>query len=173
MKFFLRRYGAHPLHLFAMVASFALAGYAAWTMIQFRPIAVIVWFVGAAVGHDLVLLPLYALADGGLQRLRPRRATDPEAAGRTPSRSWLNYVRVPAAVSLLLLLIYAPSIARLSSGFSATTELSSAGYFTRWLAVTGALFLLAGVLYALHLGRVRRRRAATPPGEPAAPTEVA
>lgn len=141
-----RRYGGHPLHLIALLASFALAGYAAILLVKSRPIEVIVWFVGAAVGHDVVLLPLYAIADRTLMRARGRH---PKAA---PS-VWLNYVRVPAMLSGLLLLVYLPNIARLSDIFTATTALSSQGYFLRWLAVTGVLFLLSGFALAVRLRR--------------------
>jgi hypothetical protein len=155
MKTFGRRYGAHPLNLLAMLASFAVAGYAAQRLVSSHPIAVIVWFVGAAVIHDLVLLPLYAIADRGLHRRSARKA---DRADR-PVPSWINYVRVPTAVSGLLLLVYFPSIARLSSGYHATTTLSSEGFLVRWLLITGGLFLLSAVAFAAHLGRRRLRNA--------------
>lgn len=147
---FARPYGAHPLHLLAMVASFALAGYAAILLVEKRSIMVIVWFVGAAIVHDLVLLPLYAIADARLVRLRDRRR---ERSGMAP---WINYVRVPAVLSGLLLLIFLPSIAGLSDTFTETTMLSSSGYFARWLAVTGVLFLLSGLALALRMRRIRK-----------------
>ena len=56
-------YGASPLHLLALLASFALAGYAAAQLVPSRPAGVAVWFAGAVVGHDLVLMPLYSIAD--------------------------------------------------------------------------------------------------------------
>lgn len=149
MTMFTRRYGSSPPHLIALVASFALAGYAALLLIKSRPIEVIVWFVGAAVGHDVLLLPLYAIADRTLTR---RRARHPSPSGPSP---WINYVRVPAMLSGLLLLVYLPSIARLSSIFPATTGLSSDGYFLRWLGITGVLFLLSGITLALRLRRTR------------------
>lgn len=156
MRRFAHRYGANPLHLLALLASFALAGYAAILLVHSRPVGVVVWFVGAAIGHDLLLLPLYAIADRGMMRASRRRPAP------LPSAPWLNYVRFPALVSGLLLLVYLPSIARLSTNYHATTGLSSAGYFARWLAVTGALFLLSALALAL---RMRRRRAALGAGE--------
>ena len=67
-------YGAHPLHLLALLAAFALAGYAVRAVIaagQFRGFAV--WFAVAIIGHDLLLFPLYSLADLSVQRLLPWR----------------------------------------------------------------------------------------------------
>lgn len=150
MTRFSRRYGAGPLHLLALIASFALAGYAAILLVKSRPIEVTVWFVGAAVGHDLLLLPLYAIADGTLSRAHRRV---PEGAIRRGPSPWINYVRAPAAISGLLLLVYLPNIARLSSIFTKTTALSSAGYFVRWLGITGVLFLLSGLALANRLRR--------------------
>ena len=147
MKTLRRRYGGSPGHLLLMLASFALAGFAAISLIQSRPIEVAVWFVGAAVVHDFVLLPLYTLAD--------RRLSRPAAGRAIP---WLNYVRFPVAISLLLLLVFLPSIARLSGGYTDTTALSSAGYVWRWLAITGALLLISAGTYALRLLRDARRR---------------
>lgn len=162
MRIFARHYGAHPLNLLAMLASFAVAGYAALRLIDSRTIAVIVWFVGAAIVHDLVLLPLYAIADRGLHRRSARNAE----RYRRPVPSWINYVRVPTAVSGLLLLVYFPSIARLSSGYHATTALSSDGYLLRWLLITGVLFLVSAVAFAIHLSRLRSPAASDDTVEP-------
>jgi hypothetical protein len=149
VRTFVRHYGASPLHLLVLIASFALAGYAAWLLIGVRPVGAIVWFAGAAVAHDLVLLPLYAIADGGLARLSRTRV------GARPPAPWLNYIRFPAAISMLLLLVFLPSIARLSDVYPGTTGLSTTGFFARWLAVTGVLFLIAAVAYAIRLHRSR------------------
>ena len=63
-------YGSNPLHLLGTVAAWALAGYvvtvlgpqALWnSKVWWQSIAV--WFLAAVVAHDLVLFPLYALAD--------------------------------------------------------------------------------------------------------------
>lgn len=147
MKTLRRRYGGSPGHLLLLLASFALAGFAALSLIKSRPIGVAVWFVGAAVAHDFVLLPLYTLADRRLHRVSTR--------GAVP---WLNYVRFPAAISLLLLLVFLPSIARLSSGYTATTALSASGYVWRWLAISGALFLISAAVYSVRILRHARRR---------------
>ena len=137
-----RRYGAGPLHLALVLGSFALAGAAA---LQVAPdplrLRYLAWFVGAVVLHDLVLFPLYALLD--------RSAT--AAVGRGA----VNFVRVPALLSGLLLLLFAPVVLqRGEPAFTAASGLTQDAYLGRWLAVTGVLFAGSALLYA-----VRRRRA--------------
>lgn len=79
-------YGADPLHLLGTVAASALAGYAVTVLgpealwnprVWWQSIGV--WFLAAVIAHDLVLFPLYALADRSLVRalsaLRGRRTT--------------------------------------------------------------------------------------------------
>jgi hypothetical protein len=162
----LRWYGASPLHLLALLACFGLAGYAAARLVSSRPLAVAAWFIGAVIGHDLLLMPLYSLADRSVMAVIRHR--DPQR----PATPWINYVRVPAALSGLLLVVWFPLILRLPSPYHASTTLSADPYVWHWLAVTGALFLLSAVAFALRLrGRPRtarlgprsaRRRALTP-----------
>jgi hypothetical protein len=151
-----RWYGAHPLHLLALLAAFALAGYAAGAVVaagQWQVVAL--WFLAAIVGHDLLLFPLYSLADLSLRRLLPRHAG---AAPAAPSRAAtaqppvINHLRVPAGFSLLLLLVWFPLILRISSShYHQASGLTAAPYLWRWLAVTGVMFLASAVSYALRL----------------------
>ena len=156
----LRWYGASPLHLLALLACFGLAGYAAARLESSHPVAVAIWFVGAVIGHDLLLMPLYALADrSAMAAIRHREPN-------LPAAPWINYVRVPAALSGLLLLVWFPLILRLRSPYHASTTLSADPYLWHWLAVTGTLFLLSAVAFALRLrrqSRASRRRGARPP----------
>jgi hypothetical protein len=140
---FLQLYGASPLHLAGVVAALAVAGYAALRLLGARPAGVLLWFVGAAVLNDLVLAPLYLLLDRSGRR---RRGFPP----------WWNHVRVPAAISLLLLLVWFPEIARRSRSFPRLTGLDASGYLGRWLAVSGVLFALSALAFAA--GRVRSAR---------------
>ena len=144
-----RLYGASPLHLAGTLASFAVAGYAAWQMVGSRPVAVLVWLVGAALVHDLVLAPLYL-------------SLDRAGRGRGARPWWWAHVRFPAAFALLLLLVWAPEITRRSEGtFRAATGLDQTVYLGRWLAVTGGLFALSAVALLVRL--VRRRTQPTGP----------
>jgi len=60
-------YGTNPLHLLTLLAALALAAYAALRLVSDPTWPVILtWFVGAIIAHDLVLFPLYALADRSL-----------------------------------------------------------------------------------------------------------
>src|SRR3989442_3097158 len=102
-----RWYGAHPLHLLALLASFALAGYAVHAVVaagQWRGFAV--WFLVAIVGHDLLLFPLYSVADLSLRRLLPRRAGGGPARGggrgRPPGPSGATPRAPPPAPGLQL-----------------------------------------------------------------------
>ena len=74
---------------------------------------------------------------------------------RLPAVPWINYLRVPAGLSGLLLLIWFPLILRLRTQYHASTTLSPDPFLWHWLAVTGALFLLSAML-ALRLRAVRR-----------------
>lgn len=157
MSLLRRRYGAHPLHLLVLLASFAVTGYAVQRLVADKPLRVSLWFVGAAVLHDLVLFPLYALVDLSLVTAWRRRGH-----AELPAAPWINYLRVPAALSGLLLLVFAPLIFRLTTIYRPTTDLSSTVYLDRWLLVTGVLFGFSALAYAGSLRRSRRERSAAP-----------
>ena len=159
-------YGANPLHLLALLTAFALAGYAVRAVIaagQFRGFAI--WFAVAIIGHDLLLFPLYSLADLSVQRLLPwgasRRRANRQAAtapGEVPGPPVINYVRIPVAFSLLLLLAFFPLILGLSEPeYHRASGLTTQPYLWRWLAVTGVLFAGSAVLYALRCRRASSR----------------
>ncbi len=113
MRRLTRWYGANPLHLLALLACFALAGYAATQLVRSRPESVAIWFVGAVVGHDLVLMPLYSIADWSVLAAVRHRAPN------LPPVPWINYLRVPAGLSALLLLVWFPLILRLKTHYQA------------------------------------------------------
>ncbi|HUB41960.1 MAG TPA: hypothetical protein VMA72_24195 [Streptosporangiaceae bacterium] len=145
MRRFLRWYGASPLHLLAMLGCFALAGYAAAELLPDDAVGIPVWFVGAVIGHDLILMPLYTLADRSAMAVFRHRPPS------LPAVPWINYLRVPTALSGMLLLIWFPLILRLPAHFPVTTTLSLDPYLWHWLAVTGALYLLSAAVLALRL----------------------
>lgn len=148
-------YGASPLHLLALLASFALAGYAA---LQARtgplPARMLAWFVGAVVVHDLVLYPLYALADRSLAALVHRRRPTDDLR----PRGTVNYVRVPALLSGLLLLMFWPLVTGHSEpSYRAASGLGTSVYLGRWLLLSGVAFASSALLYAVRAGRTARR----------------
>ncbi|MFI9760065.1 hypothetical protein ACIHFB_19195 [Streptomyces sp. NPDC051963] len=138
-----------PFQLLLLAASFALAGYAGVRLLEGDWFEVALWFVGAALVHDLVLLPLYTAADRAL-------VTAFGAAGR---RWAVGYVRVPAALSLLLLLVWFPLISgRVADHFDGVTGLNTHGYPARWLLMTAALFAGSAVLFVRRLRRAAKER---------------
>jgi hypothetical protein len=145
MRWFRRWYGANPLHLLAMLGCVLLSDYAAVGLLKVKAVGVLIWFIGAVVGHDLVLLPLYAIADRSVMAVFRHRPP------RLPTVPWINYLRVPAALSGMLLLIWFPLIFRIPAHFPRTTDLSLNPYLGHWVAVTGVLFLLSAVAFALRL----------------------
>jgi hypothetical protein len=198
-----RWYGANPLHLLALLAAFALAGYAVHAVMaagQWTGFAA--WFAVAIIGHDLLLFPLYSLADLSLRHLLPggshgrmpavkpatrgpfeafqsvdsprldtKPAPGPPPAAATPGAAarpgsgapaWpplLNYVRIPVIFSLLLLLTFFPMILGLSAPeLHRASGLGTGPYVWRWLGVTGAMFAISAVTYALRTRRAARRR---------------
>ena len=162
------RYGAGPLHLLATLASFALAGAAIvrWFDSGSDVVKILAWFAAAIVVHDLVLLPLYSLLDRVALGAPPPPDRAPD---RTPAR---GYVRVPALLSALLLVVFLPAILRLGGGtYHAASGLNQDVYLGRWLAASGALFAASGVAFVLRgaLRRPRRARPRAPASPPRSP----
>lgn len=156
MARFLRWYGAGPLHLLALICSLALAGYAGQRLTADRPLEVSIWFLGAAIGHDLILLPLYSLADLSVRSVLRHRAQ------RFAAPPWINYLRVPAFLSGLLLLVWFPLILGLSAPYRPDTGLSEGVYLGRWLAITAVLFGAAAIAFAIRMRMARADRPKRP-----------
>jgi uncharacterized membrane protein len=134
------RYGASPLHLLAHLVALPLV---AWALLQFidRPDAfrILLWLALSAVVHDLVLLPFYSALDRAEQRV---------------VRPAVNYVRVPALISGLLLLVFFPAIANKGEpSYHRVSGLTNDGYFARWLLITAVLFAVSGGLYLVRGSR--------------------
>lgn len=154
---FRRRYGASPLHLLLTLASFALAGYAGIRLLEGDTVRVAIWFVGAALLHDLVLLPLYSVTDRGAQLLF--RGTS--ATGERPPRPSVNYFRVPASVAGVLFLVWWPLILRRGGHYTAYTALPADGFLARWLLITAGLFIASAIVFVVRTRlRLRRERQA-------------
>lgn len=158
-----RVYGAHPLHLLTLVASFAFVGYVI-SLLGVRSLwnshvwwqSIIVWFVGAIVLHDLVLFPIYTLADRSLGAgWRAVSGKGPETLGAV---SPVNYVRLPVMASGLLLLMFFPGIIQQGkASYLRATGQTQAPYLERWLLLTAAFFAVSALAYAVRSLRIRRR----------------
>lgn len=141
-----------PFQIVLLLATLAFAGYVGVRLLVGETFLIVVWFVGAALVHDLVLLPLYTAAD---------RAVTAALGSR---RRLVNFVRVPAFLSLLLLLVWFPMITGRVRRYEPYAALSSDGFLARWLLVTAALFVCSAL--CLVTRAVLRRRATK--GRPAA-----
>ncbi|WP_239072125.1 hypothetical protein [Streptomyces bauhiniae] len=134
-----------PLQLLLLVCSFALVAYAGVRLLKDDWLGVVLWFVGAALLHDLVLVPLYSALDRALR------------AG-TAAR-WTLYVRVPAVLSGLALLVWCPLILGLSAGtYRSATGLDADVFLLRWLLITAALFGGSALLLVLRLRSATKHR---------------
>jgi hypothetical protein len=144
----MRRYGASPLHLLAHLALLPLAGWALLQILQLNTArTILLWFLGAVVLHDLVLLPAYSALD---------RLAQPALRGA------INYVRVPAGIWLLLGLVYYPTLAgRGDAAYHRVSGLRFEGYLGRWLLSGAVLFSISAIAYT---ARAASRRRTPPPG---------
>jgi hypothetical protein len=160
-----RVHDREPLHLLAIVVSFAIvaAGVAGWFQAGSDPRGIILWALGSAIAFEWILLPLAWLLDwvafGRSWTVGfDRGETAPDQAGADRAPTNRAYVRVPAMLSALLLIVFAPLIFRADTPtFVATTGLQPPDYLARWLLATAAMFAASAMLYALSLRRRRTR----------------
>jgi hypothetical protein len=156
MRLFREKYGAGPIHLVAILASFAVAAYGLLRSLELasNPDRILLWLGGSIVAHDLVLFPTYALigvivASAFLRRGEPSRLRI----------AALNHLRFPALVSGLLLLIWYPLVAAKGErSFMRVSGLSKDVYFERWLVITAVLFGVSALLFALRAPWLARKR---------------
>jgi hypothetical protein len=128
MRFWLAHLALLPLCAWALVEVFSVSSAKA-------SVGVATWLIGAVVVHDFVIFPLYSGLDRAIRGF--------------------NYVRIPGALSLLMLVVFWGTIGGRGEGaYHAVSGRTYEGYGTRWLLVTAALFAGSGVLYL-----VRRRSA--------------
>lgn len=141
---FRRWYGEGPLHLLLLAATFALAGYAGVRLLEGDTFGVAVWFAGSALLHDLVLLPVYATADRAVR------------AVLGPRSELVNFVRVPAFLSGLLLLMWFPLISRRATHYKPASGLSPDVFLGNWLLITAVLFAVSACWLGFRTLRLRR-----------------
>ncbi len=156
MRRFTDLYGERPSHLVVMLACIAVAAYAASFLLGDPALlTVLIWFVGAALAHDMLLFPLYAAADRTLTTV----------AGRLPAMRVpiVNHVRIPALAAGLTLLMFLPGIIRQGEDtHMAATGLDQEPYFGRWLGLVAASVLTSAVIYGIRVaaGRPKVRQPA-------------
>ena len=145
MSWFRRRYGGGSLHLAVHLTAFAVIAYALVQAVGGRGGRdVLVWIVAGALLHDLVLLPAYSLADRAARRM----------LRGVPA---INHIRMPAAVSLMLLLVYFPLILdRAPGNIERATGHRPPDYALRWVAITAGLFTVSGLAYGVRVVRAAR-----------------
>lgn len=156
-----RFYGESPLHLLAQLAAFAIAVYAFSQILKpvsSQAVSVILWFVGGALLHDLVFVPIYLVLD-----LVARLGLQDHALRRVRV---INHIRFPLAMSFLMFLTCFPLILNRAPGnyFRASGQMPP-DYLGRWLAITAVLFTGSAIAYAvrLRLGAQRQARPDVPP----------
>ena len=140
-----------------LLVHLALLPVCAWALVQIFTVpstkaamGIAIWMVAAVIIPDLVLFPLYSGLDRGA-RLVLRGAA-------------VNYVRIPAGLSLLMLGVFFGTIAGEGEGaYRAVSGRSYDGYATRWLLITAALFAASGLIYLARRGSSRRGAAARRP----------
>ena len=165
MQWLRRHYGAGPLHLAGLLACFAIAAYAlAKVLGENGWKAILLLFAICIIAHDLIVWPVYGLADRMALRLQDRTEHRTQDRAR-PVVPWINHVRVPTVISAVLLGMFFPLIVRLSNPYyQAVTGFNENVYFTNWLIVTGVLFAGSALAYLVRVGVAHHRGRADPSG---------
>jgi hypothetical protein len=162
-QLFRRLYGERFLHLIILLAALALTAYAVSVLglkglynprVWWQSIGV--WFAVAVIGHDLVLFPLYALAE----RLLPG-ARRPRGRGGAAQRLPLtNYVRMPTMAAGLTFLLFLPGIIQQGAvTYRNATGLTQAPFLHRWLLLVAVAYLVSAAWYVAKTILLHRRRA--------------
>jgi hypothetical protein len=130
-----REAGLH-VKLLAHLASLALCGWAIGQLLDARAaMNIAVWLVGAVLLHDAILWPLYTTLDRVAQRTGPL----------------VNHIRVPVALSGLMLLAAFPAILSLrEQNYTRVSGVEWDGHLERWLLVSGLLFAGSAVAAAVR-----------------------
>ena len=168
---FRRLYGEHLLHLIVLLGALALGAYTISVLgvgqlfnpqVWWQSIAV--WFAVAVIGHDLILFPLYALAE----RLLPKgyRKEKPASPHRVPLT---NYLRMPTLATCLTFALFFPGIVQQGAfTYTAATGLTQEPFLDRWLLLTAGFYLTSAACYLartiyLHLKSSGASALAQPP----------
>lgn len=157
-----RLYGASPLHLLGQLVAFAIAVYAFSRIIEVRStdnLSLALWFVAGALLHDLVFVPVYLVLD-----LLMRLGVQDHALRHLRV---VNHVRVPAAISgVLLLTTFSLILGKNRGSFERASAQAPPDYLGRWALVTAGVFAVSALAYVVRMV-LHARRAAPEAGEPA------
>ena len=160
---FRRLYGERVLHLIVLLSAVALTAYTISVLgldalynpkVWWQSIGV--WFALAVIGHDLVLFPLYALAD----RLVPAATRRRDVAESPPRVPLINYVRMPTMASGLTFLLFFPGIIEQGAAtYRNATGLTQAPFLHRWLLLVAGFYAVSALCYIAKAVLVARRSA--------------
>jgi len=152
-------YGEGPLHLAGHLAVIGMIGYVVVQLADARSaLTILLWVVGAAVLHDLLLVPAYAAVDRIVRTAIPRFGI--------PA---VNHVRFVLVVSGSLALVWLPSmLGKADDNIVRNAGQEPGDYLTPWLLVTGGLAALSAAAYGLRVLRAHRVDQLDDPVGPAA-----
>jgi len=152
---FRKAYGASPLHLLAVIASFAIAGYGFFMIFKApAPESTLLFFGLAIVAHDMIAFPLYSTLN--FVAGRGSRAAEPRATAAVGVPA-INYLRIPFILCAISLVMFFPLILGLSADrYLASSGLDIGVFLGRWLGICAVAFTASALLYALKLRRVKR-----------------
>jgi hypothetical protein len=155
---FRSRYGAGPLHLFLMLGALALAVYAVLELGLADLVdpdswwqSVAVWFLAAALAHDLLVVPVYAIVD--------RLITTSAGRVEPPRRPrFVNHLRVPLLASALTFVVFVPGIVQQGTdAHLRATGLTQDPYLGRWLVLSASFFLVSLLWFLVRQAVLRAR----------------
>ncbi len=155
MRSLASRYGASPLHLVGHIALFAVSAWAIANALDAQGAKDwIVWFVGAALLHDLVVLPAYTLLDRVLMLVTRARRRRGRGAPRVPV---VNHVRVPFALAAVVLLVSFPLVtSRAPGNLDRVAGFTPTGFGLSYVLVVIGLVAASALWYVVRLLRVHR-----------------
>lgn len=161
-QLFRRLYGERLLHLIILLAALALTAYAISVLglkslynpgVWWQSIGI--WFAVAVIGHDLVLFPLYALAERLLPGVRRRR----QRSGAPHGVPLTNYVRIPTMAAGLTFLMFLPGIIQQGAvTYHNATGLTQEPFLHRWLLLVAVGYLVSATWYVAKTILLHRRR---------------
>lgn len=137
-------YGRSPIHLMGLLVCYGLAIYAGVKLFSNVSLWVALAFPAGIFVHDFILYPLYTKADRALSAYQLRQFQEKKI-----SVAWINYLRLPVMIAVILLLCYFPIILRLSEDRPLYTSLSQDSYLYRWLIVVAAFSVGSAFSYFL------------------------